>query len=195
MSRRVRREREDEPVFVPARRLLHEDARRAAAGLPGRRDGDPRPIGLGCDGDIRAPRDRWSRYTCRDERRRGHLDPGQRRGNRDLEPAQGAQHVGHDAQRRPRDRVHRTRLACGFPSGRSERTTCKKHCVAGSTRACHPGDVPLHPGRSTLRDVPQPVVADVNGAAIGAGACLALACDPAVMATGTFMQFRFGCSA
>jgi 2-(1,2-epoxy-1,2-dihydrophenyl)acetyl-CoA isomerase len=49
----------------------------------------------------------------------------------------------------------------------------------------------FHPGFLALLDVPQPVIAAVHGAAIGAGACLPLASDIVVMARGTYMQFRF----
>ena len=42
-----------------------------------------------------------------------------------------------------------------------------------------------------MRDVPQPIVAAVNGPAIGAGACLAMAADMSVVAAGAFLQFRF----
>jgi 2-(1,2-epoxy-1,2-dihydrophenyl)acetyl-CoA isomerase len=49
----------------------------------------------------------------------------------------------------------------------------------------------FHPAFLALLDLPQPVVAAVQGPAIGAGACLALASDIAVMARSTYMQFRF----
>jgi 2-(1,2-epoxy-1,2-dihydrophenyl)acetyl-CoA isomerase len=49
----------------------------------------------------------------------------------------------------------------------------------------------FHPGFLALLDLPQPVVAAVQGPAIGAGACLALASDIALMARTTYLQFRF----
>jgi 2-(1,2-epoxy-1,2-dihydrophenyl)acetyl-CoA isomerase len=49
----------------------------------------------------------------------------------------------------------------------------------------------FHPAILALRDVAKPLIAAVNGPAIGAGACLALAADMSVMAEGTFLQFRF----
>lgn len=49
----------------------------------------------------------------------------------------------------------------------------------------------FHPGFLALLDLPQPVIAAVQGPAIGAGACLALASDIAVMARSTYLQFRF----
>lgn len=49
----------------------------------------------------------------------------------------------------------------------------------------------FHPGFLALLDLPQPVVAAVHGPAIGAGACLALAADIAVMGRTTYLQFRF----
>lgn len=49
----------------------------------------------------------------------------------------------------------------------------------------------FHPAFLALLDVPQPVVAAVHGPGIGAGACLALAADIAVMADDTYLQFRF----
>jgi 2-(1,2-epoxy-1,2-dihydrophenyl)acetyl-CoA isomerase len=49
----------------------------------------------------------------------------------------------------------------------------------------------FHPGFLALLDVPQPVIAAVHGPAIGAGACLALACDILVMGRGAYLQFRF----
>lgn len=49
----------------------------------------------------------------------------------------------------------------------------------------------FHPAFLGLLDLPQPVIAAVQGPAIGAGACLALASDIAVMAPDTYLQFRF----
>jgi enoyl-CoA hydratase/carnithine racemase len=49
----------------------------------------------------------------------------------------------------------------------------------------------FHPGFLALLDLPQPVIAAVNGPAIGAGACLALASDIAVMSSTAYLQFRF----
>ena len=49
----------------------------------------------------------------------------------------------------------------------------------------------FHPGFLAMRDVPQPLIAAVNGPAIGAGACLALAADLSLMGESAFMQFRF----
>lgn len=49
----------------------------------------------------------------------------------------------------------------------------------------------FHPAFLALLDVSQPVIASVQGPAIGAGACLALAADIAVMADSTYLQFRF----
>jgi 2-(1,2-epoxy-1,2-dihydrophenyl)acetyl-CoA isomerase len=49
----------------------------------------------------------------------------------------------------------------------------------------------FHPGFLALLDLPQPVIAAVQGPGIGAGACLALASDIAVMARSTYLQFRF----
>jgi 2-(1,2-epoxy-1,2-dihydrophenyl)acetyl-CoA isomerase len=49
----------------------------------------------------------------------------------------------------------------------------------------------FHPGFLALLDLPQPVVAAIHGPAIGAGACLALASDIALMSQDTYLQFRF----
>lgn len=49
----------------------------------------------------------------------------------------------------------------------------------------------FHPGFLALLDLPQPLIAAVHGPAIGAGACLALASDIAVMSSSTYLQFRF----
>lgn len=49
----------------------------------------------------------------------------------------------------------------------------------------------FHPAFLALLDLPQPVIAAVHGPAIGAGACLALAADVAVMAEDAYFQFRF----
>jgi 2-(1,2-epoxy-1,2-dihydrophenyl)acetyl-CoA isomerase len=49
----------------------------------------------------------------------------------------------------------------------------------------------FHPGFLSLVDVPQPMIAAVHGPAIGAGACLALACDLLVIGRGAYLQFRF----
>jgi 2-(1,2-epoxy-1,2-dihydrophenyl)acetyl-CoA isomerase len=49
----------------------------------------------------------------------------------------------------------------------------------------------FHPGFLALLDLPQPVIAAVQGPAIGAGACLALACDVAIMSSSAYLQFRF----
>jgi 2-(1,2-epoxy-1,2-dihydrophenyl)acetyl-CoA isomerase len=49
----------------------------------------------------------------------------------------------------------------------------------------------FHRGFVAPCDLPQPVVAAVTGPAIGAGACLALASDIAVMARSAYLQFRF----
>lgn len=49
----------------------------------------------------------------------------------------------------------------------------------------------FHPAFLGLLDVPQPVIAAVHGPAIGAGACLALAADIAVLSRDTYLQFRF----
>jgi 2-(1,2-epoxy-1,2-dihydrophenyl)acetyl-CoA isomerase len=49
----------------------------------------------------------------------------------------------------------------------------------------------FHPAFLALLDLPQPVIAAVQGPAIGAGACLALACDIAVLSTSAYLQFRF----
>jgi 2-(1,2-epoxy-1,2-dihydrophenyl)acetyl-CoA isomerase len=49
----------------------------------------------------------------------------------------------------------------------------------------------FHPGFLALLDLPQPVIAAVQGPAIGAGACLALACDIAVLSSSAYLQFRF----
>jgi 2-(1,2-epoxy-1,2-dihydrophenyl)acetyl-CoA isomerase len=49
----------------------------------------------------------------------------------------------------------------------------------------------FHPAILAMREVAKPVIAAVNGPAIGAGACLALAADMSVMSDDTFLQFRF----
>jgi 2-(1,2-epoxy-1,2-dihydrophenyl)acetyl-CoA isomerase len=49
----------------------------------------------------------------------------------------------------------------------------------------------FHPAFLALLDLPQPVIAAVHGPAIGAGACLALASDIAIMGPEAFLQFRF----
>ena len=43
----------------------------------------------------------------------------------------------------------------------------------------------------SIRDVPVPVVAAINGAAVGAGACLTLACDYRVMSSSSVIGFNF----
>lgn len=50
----------------------------------------------------------------------------------------------------------------------------------------------FHPGFLAMLDTPKPVIAAVNGPAIGAGACLALAADIAIVDTSSaYLQFRF----
>jgi len=49
----------------------------------------------------------------------------------------------------------------------------------------------FHPAFLALLDLPQPVIAAVQGPAIGAGVCLALAADVALMARSAYLQFRF----
>ncbi len=49
----------------------------------------------------------------------------------------------------------------------------------------------FHPGFLALMDAAKPVIAAINGPAIGTGACLALASDIAVMSRAAFIQFRF----
>lgn len=49
----------------------------------------------------------------------------------------------------------------------------------------------FHPAILAMRDVAKPIVAAINGPAIGAGACLALASDLSVMGSTAFFQFRF----
>jgi 2-(1,2-epoxy-1,2-dihydrophenyl)acetyl-CoA isomerase len=49
----------------------------------------------------------------------------------------------------------------------------------------------FHPAILAMRDVAKPIVSAVNGPAIGAGACLVLASDMAVMGRSSFLQFRF----
>lgn len=50
----------------------------------------------------------------------------------------------------------------------------------------------FHPGFLAMLDTPKPIIAAVNGPAIGAGACLALAADIAVMDShSAYLQFRF----
>jgi 2-(1,2-epoxy-1,2-dihydrophenyl)acetyl-CoA isomerase len=49
----------------------------------------------------------------------------------------------------------------------------------------------FHPGFLAMLDAPKPVIAAVNGPAIGAGACLVLASDIAILAPSAYLQFRF----
>ncbi|WP_256461804.1 enoyl-CoA hydratase/isomerase family protein [Nocardia alni] len=50
----------------------------------------------------------------------------------------------------------------------------------------------FHPGFLAMLDTPKPVIAAINGPAIGAGACLALASDIAIADTSSaYLQFRF----
>ncbi|WP_280764174.1 enoyl-CoA hydratase/isomerase family protein [Prescottella agglutinans] len=49
----------------------------------------------------------------------------------------------------------------------------------------------FNPGFLALVDAQKPVISAVNGPAIGAGACLALASDVAIMGRQAYMQFRF----
>ena len=50
----------------------------------------------------------------------------------------------------------------------------------------------FHPAFLAILDTPKPVIAAVNGPAIGAGACLALASDIAIADTSSaYLQFRF----
>lgn len=49
----------------------------------------------------------------------------------------------------------------------------------------------FHPGFLALLDLPQPVISAVQGPGVGAGACLALASDIAVMSRSAYLQFRF----
>lgn len=74
------------------------------------------------------------------------------------------------------------------------RGTGRAFCAGGDlgSETSPDGALALNDACRALRDAPVPVVAAVHGAAVGAGAALALACDVVVMAEGAFFSFPFG---